>query len=133
MGIEAQVTVREDAAHSIVIDINAADLGLVIGSEGETLNAIQTLVRAITAQENTQRIPILLDGQGYRARREAALVSQALALSEQVKQTRKEAVLEGLSAYERRVVHLALANDPAVTTYSEGEGAARRLVVSPAE
>src|SRR3990170_4323688 len=99
MDIAAQVTTREDAQSSIVLDITAADLGLVIGTDGETINALQTLVRAITVRENVNHIPILLDGQGYRSRQDAALMSQAHALGRQVKQTRKEAVLEGLTSY----------------------------------
>ena len=131
--IIGKALVPEDSDQRIVVEVVTAEPGLVIGAQGETLNAVQTLVRAITSLENTERIPIMIDCQGYRSRRESALVSQARALADQVKESGKEAVMEGLTPYERRVVHTALAEDTGVTTYSEGEGNERRLVVSPAE
>jgi len=131
--INGKALVVEDSATRILIEIVTAEAGLVIGSQGETLNAMQTLVRAITSVDNEKRIPIMLDCQGYRGRREAALINQAHELAAQVRESGKEAVIEGLSPYERRIVHLALADDPTIVTYSEGEGEDRRLVVSPAD
>lgn len=132
MGFEAEVVVVLATAEGITLDIKAPDVGLLIGDEGETLNALQTLLRAMTTPQNPERISILLDADGYRERRAQVLRERASLMKEKVKETGKEAVMEGLTAYERRIVHLALANDPEVTTYSEGEGAERNLVISPA-
>jgi spoIIIJ-associated protein len=131
--ISGKALVAEDSEMRIMVEVVTTEAGLIIGAEGETLNAIQTLVRAITSVDNTERVPIMIDCQGYRGRREETLREQAQALAEQVKETGKEAVMEGLTAYERRIVHLALQEYGGVSTYSEGEGGQRHLIVSPAE
>ena len=132
-GIQGKALVVEDSAARIIVEVVTPEAGLFIGTQGEMLNAVQILVRAITTTANTERIPIVVDCQGYRSRREETLREQAESLARQVKESGKEAVLEGLSAYERRVIHVTLAEDKSVVTYSEGEGSHRHLVVSPSE
>lgn len=131
MGFEAKVVTVLATDEQITLDIQSPELGLLIGNEGETLNALQTLLRGLVTKQNPNRIPILLDAEGYRERRAQVLRERAQTIKEKVKATGKEAVMEGLTAYERRIVHLSLANDPDVVTYSEGEGAERNLVISP--
>jgi len=132
MEFEAEVEVMLATSEQISLDIQADDLGLLIGNEGETLNALQSLLRVITSQANPERIPILLDAEGYRERRAQSLRERAFQVKEKVKSTGQEAVMHGLTAYERRIIHLALAEDPDVVTYSEGDGPDRSLIVSPA-
>jgi len=132
MGFEAEVEVMLATSEQISFDIQAEDLGVLIGNEGETLNALQSLLRVITSQANPERIPILLDAEGYRERRAQSLRERAFQVKEKVKSTGQEAVMHGLTAYERRIIHLALAEDPDVVTYSEGDGPDRSLIVSPA-
>lgn len=130
IGATAQVEVTDDSAEGVTLNLEGPDLGLLIGPQGETLNAFQTLIRAALLPKNPDRIPILLDAQGYRKRREEALQAQAKAMALKVRDTGQEAVAEGLSAYERRIVHLALADEPGIKSQSEGMGSWRRLVVS---
>jgi len=133
MEYKAKAAVLAAADEQITLDIKGADLEVLIGNEGETINALQVLIRAMTAPSNPEHIRIVLDADGYRDRRAMALHERAFEIKEKVKHTGKEAVMEGLNAYERRVVHLALANDPEVVTYSEGVGSERNLIVSPAK
>jgi spoIIIJ-associated protein len=76
-------------------------------------------------------VRIVLDADNYRARREEALTKQAMDLAAQAVEAGQEAELEPLSAYERRIIHNALADHPEVTTYSEGEEPRRRVIIAP--
>ncbi|MDI6828347.1 MAG: RNA-binding cell elongation regulator Jag/EloR [Armatimonadota bacterium] len=115
----------------VVLNITGGDVGMLIGKHGQTINAIQYLVGVITNKQLQHKVRIIVDAEGYRSRREEALRNQALFLAKKVKESGQEAVLEALMASERRIIHLALANDPDVYTYSEGEEPNRRVVISP--
>ncbi len=115
----------------VVLNIAGGDVGMLIGKHGQTINAIQYLVGVITNKQLQHKVRIIVDAEGYRSRREEALRNQALFLAKKVKESGQEAVLEALMASERRIIHLALANDPDVYTYSEGEEPNRRVVISP--
>ncbi len=104
---------------------------LVIGKHGQTIDAIQYLVGVITNKRLAARVRVIVDTEGYRGRREEALRNQAHYLASKVRETHQEAVLESLRANERRIIHLALADDPDIYTYSEGEEPDRRVVISP--
>jgi len=126
---KAEVKSTEDA--QVVLDIKGGDAGILIGRHGQTINAIQYLVSVIANKQLDEKVRIIVDAGGYRARREEALRQQALYLAKKVRQSGQEAVLEALQASERRIIHLTLANDPDVYTYSEGEEPDRRVVISP--
>jgi len=132
MNLRASVRILEASPTQIMLDIEGGqDLGIIIGRQGQTLNALQLVTSVVANKRAGTRYRILLDASGYRARRAQALRLRAFEVAEQVKATGKEALLESLKAHERRIVHLALANDPDVYTYSEGEGERRNLVISP--
>lgn len=131
MDLAAMATVAEESDEQIVIDMAGADIGILIGRRGETLQALQLIASAMFHRKTDSGVRLIVDAEGYRDRRADTLTKKALQIANEVRESGREAVLDSLSAFERRVVHLALADDPDVYTYSEGEGRERVLVISP--
>jgi len=137
MGVAASVVsaarssvVGEDNA-PIAFDIEGNNLGILIGRRGQTLSCLQYIVRLIVGHQGEAWVPITVDVEGYKQRRYEALQALAWRIAEQVKAEGKPFTLEPMSAYERRLVHLALAEHSDVTTESTGEGEARKVVILP--
>ena len=139
MGVPASVTPctqspemgEADATATIAFDIKGDDLGILIGRRGETLSCLQYMVRLIMAQQRKVWLPIFIDVDGYKQRRYEALRSLAFRMAEQVRVKRTPFTLEPMPAYERRIIHLTLADNPDVTTESIGVGEARKVVILP--
>jgi spoIIIJ-associated protein len=132
MGVGGEVEAREDDARVTLI-VKNVDSGLIIGRQGSTLDALQYLVNKMVAQSHggVERKPISVDTEGYRERRAESLVELAHRLAEKAVKTGRPVAVHPMSAGDRRVMHMALADVAGVTTRSEGEGAHRRLVVVP--
>ena len=128
---EGKVTVRTASDSQVVLDIVGGDTARIIGRHGQTIDSIQYLVGIIVNRKIGAKARVVIDAEGYRERREETLRKQALSLAKKVKETRQEAVLESLHSNERRVIHTALADNPDIYTYSEGEEPNRFLVISP--
>ncbi len=138
MGIAARVTVRRpapgpaDAPVPSVLDIAGDDLGVLIGWRGETLRALQTVVNLMMGDdESATGRRLILDVERYRHRREEHVRELALRLANRVKRTGQRYTLDPMHAYERRAIHLALAEDEGVSTESIGREPARRVVINP--
>ncbi len=133
IGIDAPVTIGSVAEEEVEIIMEGDDsLGLLIGQEGDTLDALQLIV-AIGANNGIEDgCRVILDTSGgYRERHREHLCGQARQAAEEAQATGREVIMSDLKSYERRIVHMALADEPSVETYSEGEGRYRRLVISP--
>jgi len=132
IGVEnVEVIVREISEREIALEIQADNAGLLIGRDGETLDAMQ-LVVAIGANKGfTDGVRVILDTENYRQRHTEMLENMAQSCAQKAKDQGEELVMPDLNAYERRIVHMALRDDPEVKTYSEGEGNDRVLVISP--
>ncbi len=115
----------------VVFNVTGEDLGGLIGRRGQTLDALQYLLRLIFARQTKSKMPIMVDIESYKQRRFEDLKTLALNVAEQVKAKHASVRLEPMPAFERRIVHMTLANDPDVATESIGEGEARKIVVSP--
>ncbi|MBN1191642.1 MAG: Jag N-terminal domain-containing protein [Dehalococcoidales bacterium] len=120
-----------DDTHTVILNIEGAEAESLIGRKGTTIEAIQYLVRLITARRTKLKIPIMIDVQSYKQRRYNDLRTLAINVALQVKSRKSSCRLEPMSAYERRIIHLSLADDPDVTTESVGEGDSRKVVVLP--
>lgn len=133
MGIEATIEVRPgEVGGEIVLDIRAESGGLLIGRRGQTLEALQYLVtRAISGGQSREGPQLVVDTENYRERRRKSLEDMALHLGEKAKRERKAVTVGILSAADRRIVHLALEDDPWLTTQSLGQGPYRRLLIIP--
>lgn len=141
--LELSASVSPDSnGEGIVIAFDGPDAHLLAARRGQVLDALQLLATYSlrggpssggAAGRSGPRAPrITLDADGYRARRAATLQKMAQELADEVKSSGQEAVLDPLSPWERRIVHTALADDPGVTTYSEGEEPDRYIIISPA-
>jgi len=130
MGIEAEV-VGERREESIFLELRSRAPGLLIGRKGKTLDALQYLLNRILNRDGIKRGRVLLDAEGYRARRREEIVSFALRSAEKAKATGKEVVLLPLGPFERRIVHLSLQKDAEIRTFSEGDGYLRKVHVVP--
>ena len=114
-----------------VIHIQGEDSGLLIGRRGETLRAIQFLVNLVVNKDSTEPVRVSLDVEQYTEKRHKALRELAIKVADRVAASGRAITLEPMPPRERRVVHVALADDPRVMTQSVGEGAERRVAVSP--
>jgi spoIIIJ-associated protein len=129
--VAARIELREDG-ESIVATITGPELGLVIGKHGQTIDAIQYLVNAITWREHgEERKPVVVDAAGYRERREATLGTLALRSAERVRSSGQVVELDPMTAVERKVVHVRLKDVEGVSTRSEGTEPNRFVVIEP--
>ena len=140
MGLIAAVEVAErggtldpasDEIAPMVLNVVGDDLGVLIGRRGETLRDLQFMVRLIVSRKIGQWPNLVLDVENYKARRVSALESLARRMADQVRETRRAVALEPMPAHERRIIHLALRDDPDVYTESTGEDEARKVQILP--
>jgi len=127
---ELGVDVVESDPEVIRIVLSGDDRELMIGNGAEILDVFQYLANRIFGRDLDDR-RLVVDCDGYRARKELELQEIAARVSERVKQTGEEEELSRLIPYERRVVHLAVAEIEGVSTESEGEGVMKRVVIFP--
>lgn len=128
MGLEVVVDVKEDSG-ALHCTLDGKDAGILIGRKGETLEALEVLVRTFLARRGLGEIPLEVDISGYRKRREEALRKLAERMARKVVREKKKVRLAPMNARERRIVHMALKDHPEVVTYSIGEEPNRRVVI----
>ncbi|ARA98158.1 RNA-binding cell elongation regulator Jag/EloR [Geobacillus thermodenitrificans] len=116
----------------VTLHIQGGPVGLLIGKHGQTLNALQFLTQLVANRHADEYVSIAVDVENYRERRKQALVELAHKLAARVVKTGKEVKLEPMPAHERKIIHLALAGNKHVSTYSIGVDPHRSIVVSPA-
>lgn len=117
---------------TIFLDVMGHDLGMLIGRRGDHLSQIQFLMNTLVNRKLDEWTRVIVDVEGYRARREETLVGLAERVARQVTRSGRSIVLEPMPANERRIIHLTLKQHPEVATHSDGEGSARRITVEPA-
>ena len=123
----------EEPAESISFNIEGDDLGILIGRRGQTLSCLQYIVRLIIGHQKKSWLPVIIDVEGYKQRRYQALQVFARQMAEQVSAKKMSFTLEPMTAYERRIIHLALVERQDVITESIGQGESRRVVILPQE
>ena len=128
MGLEAEVRSSVEG-ESAFIDVSGESLGVLIGRRGQTLDALQELSRTAVQRRLRSRVRLLIDVEGYRARRRASLAEYAKQIAERAKQRGTEIELEPMNSFERKIVHDAVAEVDGATSFSEGEEPARKVVV----
>ncbi len=135
MGMDCTVDLleneEEDPPEEIRLEIEGKDAGRIIGKKGQTLAALQFLANRVINRPGKQRRHVIIDAEGYRARREETLSSMARRLGRQAVDEGKIITFEPMNPQDRRVVHMALANFAGVITKSDGEGDARRVQIIP--
>jgi spoIIIJ-associated protein len=138
MGIPATIDVQsvpelsdEGQPATMVLDLTGEDLGILIGRRGETLGALQYLLRLMVSHRTKHWTNLVVDVESYRVRRLHALESLAMRVAEDAVRTGRSQAMEPMPADERRLVHIALRNHPKVVTQSVGEGERRKVTVVP--
>jgi spoIIIJ-associated protein len=135
MGEKATIEVVDDtSAENVELNIKGDGSGLLIGRHGQTLDALEYVVNRILARKlKDAAAPVSIDTESYRARRRRQLHRMALAKGEQAKREHLAVALEPMPPRDRRIIHLALKDDPLVTTRSSGEGFMRSVEIMPVD
>jgi spoIIIJ-associated protein len=136
LGVEAEVQTHyaeseEGEEAPLMLDVVGKDLGILIGRRGDTLAALQFLLRLMVNSHTRRWMNLVVDVEGYKARRELMLKELALRMADRAMATGRVVALEAMPARERRIVHLALRDHPDVSTQSIGEGEARKVTIVP--
>jgi spoIIIJ-associated protein len=138
LNLQAQVSAHygsteRDGRHNIHVDIRGNDLSVLIGRRSETLSAFQYIASLIVGKEEQQFVQLTVDVEGYRDRREKQLIQMAMRMADQVTKSGRRQTLEPMPSAERRIIHIALREHPAVKTESTGEEPYRKVMILPKE
>lgn len=128
---EVTIDEYEGDEGELILDITGDDLAVLIGRHGKTLDALQFLISAITVRKIGFRFPVIIDVESYKNRQRQKLESLARSSANKAASQGRSVKLRPMTPYERRIIHVALRDDNRVETASEGEGAARHVVVVP--
>jgi spoIIIJ-associated protein len=131
LGAPCRIEIAEDES-TIYATLEGSELGLVIGKRGHTIDAVQYLANAIVWRGREDRKEVVFDAAGYRDRRRSALEGLADRAASDALQDRRQVALESMTAVERKIVHVHLADRDDVVTSSEGTEPSRHVVVAPA-
>ncbi len=132
MGEKAEVVRSDGDPDSVELEIKGDGSGILIGRHGQTLDALEYLVNRIVARRIRDAAPVVLETESYRARRRQQLHRMALSMGERAKRDHRSVTLDPMPPRDRRVIHLALKDDPMLTTRSSGDGFLRSIEIVPA-
>jgi len=134
MGITADIDIKDDTDKT-VLEIQTGDTELVIGRRGVVIDALQHLVnKAVFKEKRDEKTkPLVVDAGGFRDKQIERLRSLAQRMGEKALQTKEIVELQPMSPHDRRIVHMAIAEIPGLSSRSEGEGEDRHILVVPAE
>jgi len=131
MTFEVEIKILPQENQTIPINIKASEPQILIGERGQTLTEIQHLLKAILKRQIEEPFFIDLDISDYKKKKIEYLKEMARAAADEVALSKKEKQLPSMPAYERRIIHLELAERTNITTESIGQEPERRVVVSP--
>ncbi|MFB9278359.1 RNA-binding cell elongation regulator Jag/EloR [Cohnella cellulosilytica] len=121
---------RVDENDAVRINVTGSDLGILIGRRGQTLDSLQYLTNIVANRHSDRHLRIVLDAEQFRERRRQTLEALSERMASKVVRTRKEIVLEPMTAQERKIIHARLQSYPNVKTYSQGDEPNRRIVIA---
>ena len=124
---------EEEQVSKIILRIRTSNPGILIGRHGHTLDTLQYIVNIIANKgiEISKRRKIIVDIEDYQEKRKEIISKYAYEKADIVKKTGKKIALSFMNAVERKIVHLALQEDPLVITYSEGTEPYRKVIIAP--
>jgi spoIIIJ-associated protein len=128
MGMDANIQ-QSTSDDSVIFQVSGKDVGALIGRRGQTLDAVQLVMNVFVNRLSDEHVRIVVDAEGFRERRRKTLEDLSLRLANQVIRTKREVVLEPMTAHERRIIHYQLQHHPKVKTMSKGEEPNRRIVI----
>ncbi len=130
MGMKAEVEayLKEE---DLFLDIRADERGILIGKHGQTLDALQFLLNRMVNKQLKEGVRVYIDVNGYKRRRTDTLTQMAVRLGEKARRSGKAVTTGPFNPHDRRIIHMALKNDPAFETESLGEGEMKRIKIIP--
>lgn len=131
MGLSISISLAKDEEGHVFATMDGDPQGILIGRRGETLDALQYLTSLHVNKGREDYIRVTLDSEGYRAKREEALIRLANRLANRARKTGRRVSMEPMNPYERRIFHSALQAAPGIATHSEGEEPNRHIVITP--
>ncbi|GBE16973.1 R3H domain protein [bacterium BMS3Abin15] len=143
MGFDVEVEIKENISeqgavekegreNNLVCNISVSDnSNFIIGQHGINLQALQHIIRLVVRKETEERVNFMVDVNSYRQQKSQAIIEQANSIAKQAINEKKAVVMRPMSAYERRIVHMELAENDKVVTESIGEGEGRKIVIKP--
>ncbi|MBR5582389.1 MAG: protein jag [Phascolarctobacterium sp.] len=114
---------------AVTFKLHGADMGILIGKHGQTLDSLQYLTNLVANKNSAERVRVIIDVEDYRDRRIETLNRLAYRLADKVKRSGERVALEPMNPHERKIIHMALQNDRRVTTLSEGDEPFRHVVI----
>ena len=132
LDLELEVEAVERNPMGLRVQLEGADVERLLEEKAEGLEMLQYLANRILHRDGRVEDRVSFDAGGYRAEREQELIEQARELCEEVRETGEQRKMPPMGAYERRLVHLTLMEEPGIRSYSTGSGGKRRLHVAPA-
>ena len=130
MGIQAEIEITARENGGVNVNLSGSNMGAVIGRRGETLDALQYLSSLVANHVDESYYRVTLDVGNYREKRKETLENLGKKMAARAVKTGRNASLEPMNPYERRIIHAALQNDKYVTTRSEGEDPFRHVIIS---
>lgn len=130
MGVDIEIKTHVHNKN-VTYELSGEKIALLIGKRGQTLNALQYLVQLALNKDSQEFYWVMLDAEGYRARRKETLETLAMRMADRAKRINKKVALEPMPAFERKIIHNALQNRNDITTYSDGVEPHRFIVIKP--
>ncbi|MBP1749092.1 MAG: single-stranded nucleic acid binding r3h [Deltaproteobacteria bacterium] len=133
VGLDFQIMVTDisEKTDRILFLIQCVDGDILIGKDGEILEALQHILRLAVAKRFKHNLKLLIDINGYRERRKKALTIMAKRMADKAKRTGRMLKTDPLNPYERRIIHTLFKHNKGVTTKSEGEGHIKKVIITP--
>ena len=128
IGVDISIQTIEET-DKLYVEIISDSAGIIIGKRGKTLEALQLITNIIVNKDKDKWIKVILDIENYRDKRENTLTDLAVKVAGKVKKTGKFQILEPMNPFERRIIHMALQNDPRIFTKSEGAGNLKKVKI----
>ncbi len=128
IGLDISIQTIEET-DKLYVEIISDSAGIIIGKRGKTLEALQLITNIIVNKDKDKWTKVILDIENYRDKRETTLTDLAVKVASKVKKTGKFQILEPMNPFERRIIHMALQNDPRIITKSEGAGNLKKVKI----
>jgi len=128
IGLDISIQTIEET-DKLYVEIISDSAGIIIGKRGKTLEALQLITNIIVNKDKDKWIKVILDIENYRDKRENTLTDLAVKVAGKVKKTGKFQILEPMNPFERRIIHMALQNDPRIVTKSDGAGNLKKVKI----
>ncbi len=128
---EFEINEYEGSEGELILDLDGDDLSILIGHKGSTIQSLQQMVSIITSSKLGYKYPVTIDVHGYKGRQKNKLEDLAYRMANKALNQNRQVSLRPMSPYDRRIIHMALADEKEVETLSEGQSKDRHVIIRP--